>query len=31
MADKDSQAKARTRNWTFVVYPESVSSGSVAK
>lgn len=26
MADKDSQAKARTRNWTFVVYPESVSS-----
>lgn len=26
MANKDSQAKARTRNWTFVVYPESVSS-----
>ena len=26
MGNKDSQAKARTRNWTFVVYPESVSS-----
>ncbi|PNZ62705.1 replication protein [Staphylococcus casei] len=24
MANKDSQAKARTRNWTFVIYPESV-------
>lgn len=26
MANKDSQGKARTRNWTFVIYPESVVS-----
>ncbi|WP_312844784.1 Rep family protein, partial [Staphylococcus epidermidis] len=27
MANKASQGNVRTRNWTFVIYPESVSEG----
>ncbi|WP_245335898.1 Rep family protein, partial [Staphylococcus sp. GDY8P117P] len=27
MVNKASQGNVRTRNWTFVIYPESVSEG----